>query len=366
MIGRYLSLAFLSAITAEFLLGDQWLSGGTIVVTTQLAELVLYAAFYGSAAVLIRELARRTGHGWPTILLLALAFGFIEEGIVDESLFNANFVGEHLLRFGFIPALGIAGPWTIFVLSLHVIWSVGSPIAIAEAIYATPLFLACAPIAPQEQAAMAARAGNRCRARCYSVGAGFAIFQTLAGKHFLGSPLGSLIATTVATAVLIVVALLIPRRSPRATRPLGVAAAIGVVTTSAYVVLDRIGGGLSPMAGRHPCTGASGERSDPCSTAATGRSRPRDGRHPDLLLARLEQGGAARRRADDRAVGHCDPRARDRRCGGAASAWSGTRGNIIRRLTCLPPLVVTCIPRLPSKQDAVKPTASFISGKEVT
>ena len=55
-----LSLALASAVTAEFLLGDQYLNG-TPSAGQQVAQLVLFVAFYGSAAVLIRELARRAG-----------------------------------------------------------------------------------------------------------------------------------------------------------------------------------------------------------------------------------------------------------------------------------------------------------------
>jgi hypothetical protein len=243
MIGRYLALAFLSAITAEFLLGDQWLSGSHVNVPGQLAELTLYAAFYGSAAVLIRELARRSGHGWPSILLLALAFGLIEEGIVDESLFNPNFVGEHLLRFGFIPALGIAGPWTIFVLSLHVIWSIGSPIAIAEMLFPEPLPRRV-PVSPQVQAPWL-RVPTIIVAALLFVLGGVAIFVATAGTHFLASS-GQLAACAVGAAALIVVALLLPRRAPRSTRPFGVAATVGLLATTAYVVLDRVGGAFSP------------------------------------------------------------------------------------------------------------------------
>jgi hypothetical protein len=244
MIGRYLTLAFLSAITAEFLLGDQWLSGASVNVPGQVAELLLYAAFYGSASVLIREVARRTGRGWPSILLLALAFGVLEEGIVDESLFNPNFVGEHLLRFGFIPDLGIAGPWTIFVLSLHVIWSIGAPVAIAEALFSRPL-AGRTPVSPQVQAPWLRVPAIVVALVLFVVGA-TAIFEfTVVGKHFLASP-GQLVTSAVVAAALIAVALLLPRRTPRGTRPFGIAGAVGILVTSAYITLERIGTGLGP------------------------------------------------------------------------------------------------------------------------
>ena len=96
---------------------------------------MLYVAFYGSAAVVIRDLARRTGRGWPTMLLLALAFGVVEEGLLTQSLFNPDYLGLHKLSFGYLPALGIGLPWTIFVLTLHVVWSIATPIAVAESVF---------------------------------------------------------------------------------------------------------------------------------------------------------------------------------------------------------------------------------------
>jgi hypothetical protein len=41
----------------------------------------------------------------------------------------------HLLSSGYVPALGIAVPWTVYVLSLHVIWSICTPIALVECMF---------------------------------------------------------------------------------------------------------------------------------------------------------------------------------------------------------------------------------------
>jgi hypothetical protein len=109
---------------AEFLLGDFTLA--------QLSFLILLAPAYGGAAVVIRELTRRTGRGWPTMILLALAYGLIEEGLETQSLFNPGYLDAHLLDHGFVPALGISVPWTLFVLALHTVWSMSVPIALVE------------------------------------------------------------------------------------------------------------------------------------------------------------------------------------------------------------------------------------------
>ncbi|GAA4542157.1 hypothetical protein [Amycolatopsis samaneae] len=129
-----LALVALSPFVAEFLLGDQYLSG-TPRPGQQLAQFAMFVAFYGSAALLIRETARRLGRGWPTILTLSLAFGLLEEGLLTQSLFNPNYLGIRVLDAGHIPELGIGAPWTVYVLTLHVVWSMGTPIAIVEALF---------------------------------------------------------------------------------------------------------------------------------------------------------------------------------------------------------------------------------------
>jgi hypothetical protein len=118
------ALYVLSPFIAEYLLGDFTVAG--------LAALLLLGTMYGGGAILIREVVRRTGRGWPTILTLALAYGVLEEGLITQSLFNPNYAHHHLLAEGFIPALGIAVPWTVFVLALHTVWSISVPIALVE------------------------------------------------------------------------------------------------------------------------------------------------------------------------------------------------------------------------------------------
>lgn len=124
-----LSLFVLSPLIAEYLLGSLPLS--------LIFILPLMAALYGSAALLIREWARRTGRGWPTMILLATAYGLFEEGFVTQSLFNPNYLHLRLLDFGFVPALGTGLPWLIFVITIHVVWSIGVPIALTEGLFKT-------------------------------------------------------------------------------------------------------------------------------------------------------------------------------------------------------------------------------------
>lgn len=119
-------LAVLAPIVAEFLLGDFTIKNLLLI----LALLPLY----GCGALLIREIARRMGRGWPTILLLGLAYSLLEEGFLTQSLFNPNYVGARLLDYGFVPALGTSLNWSVFVLSIHVVWSIATPVLIAEGV----------------------------------------------------------------------------------------------------------------------------------------------------------------------------------------------------------------------------------------
>ncbi|MDG3006178.1 hypothetical protein [Paludisphaera mucosa] len=65
-----LGLFALSPLVAEFLLGN--------IAIDALPLALILASMYDGGAVLIRESARRAGKGWPTMILLALAFGLIE------------------------------------------------------------------------------------------------------------------------------------------------------------------------------------------------------------------------------------------------------------------------------------------------
>jgi hypothetical protein len=119
-----IGLFLLAPLVGEFLLGD--------LPITALAELVILAPMYGGGTLLIREVSRRAGWGWPSMLALALAYGVLEEGITTLTLFNPVWAGRHLHAWGDIPALGMGGPWTVFVLSLHMLWSTTIPILFVE------------------------------------------------------------------------------------------------------------------------------------------------------------------------------------------------------------------------------------------
>ncbi|MGW7679513.1 hypothetical protein ACWGID_02150 [Kribbella sp. NPDC054772] len=125
-----LGLFFLSPLVGEFLLGN--------IPINALFALLTLAPLYGGGAVLIREIVRRQGWGYPSVLILALAYGVIEEGITTQSLFNPNYAHLRLLDPGHLSALGMGAPWTLLVLSLHTVWSITVPIVLMESLSRRP------------------------------------------------------------------------------------------------------------------------------------------------------------------------------------------------------------------------------------
>lgn len=123
-------LFFLAPSVAEFLLGN--------LPIAMLFALLALAPLYGGGALLIREFVRRRGWGYPSMLLLALAYGVLEEAVTTQSLFNPNYADLRLLEPGYIGFLGIGAPWTVFVLTLHTVWSITVPIVLVEAVSRRP------------------------------------------------------------------------------------------------------------------------------------------------------------------------------------------------------------------------------------
>ncbi|WP_353961371.1 hypothetical protein [Antrihabitans cavernicola] len=226
------ALAFLSALTAEFLLGDQYLSSAG--AGAQVGMLLFFVVFYGSGAILIRETARRLQLGWPGIMLLAFAFGVFEEGLLTQSLFNPDYVGQHLLAPAYIPALGIGAEWTVFVIPLHVIWSMGSPIALFEANFG--------------EAPRLRRVGLSVCSMIFALGSIgiFAVSLGMSDEHFMASPLQLASAAAIAL-VTAVIAVRLPRRLPAAHRSGGLF--VGLAVTSAFQLASKLDDQISPWLG---------------------------------------------------------------------------------------------------------------------
>ena len=120
-------LFFLAPLFGEYLLGNLKFS--------EIFYVPFIAPLYGAGALLIRETTRRAGRGPATMLTLGVAYALIEEGLVDQMLFNQlYFTGQD--QFGtFIEALGLDAWLTILVLAMHAIWSTYIPITLVETLF---------------------------------------------------------------------------------------------------------------------------------------------------------------------------------------------------------------------------------------
>lgn len=199
-IGPALLLVVLAPVIAEFLLGD--------FSVRQAYVLVILLPLYGGGALLIREVTRRSGRGWPTIILLAIAYGIFEEGITTMSLFNADYAGAHLLSYGFIPWLGTSFAWDVFVVSIHAVFSIATPILIAEGV-----------AGPRRTEPWLRTPGLVLAIAMVTLGALINTTFQIATSHFVASP-AQLVAVVVLVVGLIVAAFAVfPRREPKAAEP---------------------------------------------------------------------------------------------------------------------------------------------------
>lgn len=121
-----LGLLLLAPWVPEYLVGSH--------TVLDLPLIVFLVPMYGGGALLIREVARRSGRGWPTILLLGLAYGVVEAGLLDQSLFDPDFAGQDFQSVAPLPGLGISAFYLLVFVVGHAVWSIGTPIALIEAL----------------------------------------------------------------------------------------------------------------------------------------------------------------------------------------------------------------------------------------
>lgn len=197
-IGAAVALFFTAPLVAEYLLGN--------LPIKLLIALVALAPMYGGGALLIRELVRRTGRGWPSIFALGAAYTLVEEGFTTQSLFNPDYLRMqmHLLDHAWIPALHISAWWTLFMFNLHTFWSISVSIALVEALVPT-----------RAEQPWLGRLGDSIVALLFLIGCAAGTAITLKSDRFVSSPV-QFACAGIACVVLVVVAFLIPRRKGRA------------------------------------------------------------------------------------------------------------------------------------------------------
>jgi hypothetical protein len=130
-----LGLFLLAPVCAEYLWGYDDSTGHPV---TLVGNLLVFSPLYGAPALLIREAARRLGLGWPGLLLLAAAFGVVEAGIVDQSMWSTDYrdipYWTDMAAPTYLAPIGLSIYLAVSFVGGHVILSIGSPVALVESL----------------------------------------------------------------------------------------------------------------------------------------------------------------------------------------------------------------------------------------
>lgn len=130
-----LGLFVLAPVCAEYLWGYDDSTGhpGTL-----LGNLLVFSPLYGAPALLIREVARRYALGWPGLLLMAAAFGVVQAGIVDQSMWSTDYrdipYWTDMAAPTYVAPIGLSLYLVLLFVGGHVILSIGSPVALVESL----------------------------------------------------------------------------------------------------------------------------------------------------------------------------------------------------------------------------------------
>ncbi len=95
---------------------------------------LIVAFLYGSGALLAREAVIRWGKGWFSLLLLGIAYGIYEEGIVVRSFFDPGWIDLDVLgEYG--RAAGVNWVWSVHLTQFHALVSIVASVAVVELLY---------------------------------------------------------------------------------------------------------------------------------------------------------------------------------------------------------------------------------------
>ena len=124
----WMVLILLSITFAEFL------TGSTFVLLPLLNPIggVFLVGLYGAGVLLVREASVRWAKGWPTILLLGVAYGIAEEGLGTKTFFGPIGVGT-LGVYGHWA--GVNWVWATELALFHAIFSIALPIAVVGILF---------------------------------------------------------------------------------------------------------------------------------------------------------------------------------------------------------------------------------------
>jgi hypothetical protein len=120
-----LIFCFFAAIIPETLATT---STSVAKIITQPASLPFIMLFYGLADLLVREALVRRRLGWVSLIVLGIAFGFMNEGVIAGTWYTVRNNG-----YAFVGQIDYT--WAVALTVFHVFVSVIAPIAFIETIF---------------------------------------------------------------------------------------------------------------------------------------------------------------------------------------------------------------------------------------
>jgi len=187
-----LALLFFAAILPECI---ETFNTTPLRIVTEPVTLPFLMAFYGSADVLVRELLRRRPLRWSAVLLLGIAFGFVNEGIIANTWYSVTPKGYALIN-------GVDWAWAAALTFFHTVFSVVVPILFVELLF------------PRlAHRAWLGRKGIVAFATLFLLVSSLGIVDSKARQYLVYKT-----PVVLATVALVVLALLLPRATPRALR----------------------------------------------------------------------------------------------------------------------------------------------------
>ena len=118
------TLLLLTPLIAELALGSTPIRMAWLVI--------LWIPIYGAGALLIRELVVRCGRGWPSILLLALAYELLEDGIGLQALTSPHLYDA--ADWG-LRVFGFNAPYWEANVIYHAVFTLAVPIALTDLLF---------------------------------------------------------------------------------------------------------------------------------------------------------------------------------------------------------------------------------------
>jgi hypothetical protein len=121
-----LALYFLSPVVGEMVSG----SSPPLEFFT-IFSLIVLPLLYGGGALIVRELSVIWGKGWTSILVMGLAYGIIEEGLMVKSFFDPGWMDIGVLgEYG--RFMGVNWVWTVMLTLFHCVFSIAIPILLVN------------------------------------------------------------------------------------------------------------------------------------------------------------------------------------------------------------------------------------------